>query len=371
MTDVTTAPASTGPAPKPGILDIAPYVGGKSVLAGIAEPMKLSSNENALGAGPMARAAYEAALKSIHLYPDGRAGKLRTAVADHHGLEPERLIFGNGSDEVFALLNQTYLSPGDNIVTGEYGFLAYRISALGCEAQVKLAPEPGYKAEVDALLAQVDDRTKIVYVSNPSNPTGSYNTGEEIRRLHEALPARIILVVDEAYAEFVVESDWETAMPLAREASNVVVTRTFSKIHGLGGLRVGFGYAPLSVAEAIDRIRLPFNVSVPGLEAATAAIADTGHQTASRELVQTWRPRLTQAIRGFGFEVLPSAGNFILVLFKDPKRTAAAANDYLNSKGIIVRAVGGYGIPDGLRITVGTEDQNRAVIDALSEFAAT
>ena len=358
------------PAPKPGILDIAPYVGGKSSIVGIAEPMKLSSNENALGAGSKAREAYEAAIKNIHVYPDGRATKLRAAVAEHHGLEPERLIFGNGSDEVFALLNQTYLQPGDNIVTGQYGFLAYRISAKACEAQVKLAPEPGYKAEVDALLAEVDDRTKIVYVSNPSNPTGSYNTGDEIRRLYEALPKHILLVIDEAYAEFVAEPDWETAFPLAREASNVVVTRTFSKIHGLGGLRIGFGYAPVAVAEAVDRIRLPFNVSVPGLEAATAALGDEAHQKASREMVQTWRPRLTQAIRGFGFEVLPSAGNFVLVLFKDEKRNAAAASEYLNSKGIIVRPVGGYGIHDGLRITVGTEDQNRAVIDALSEFAA-
>lgn len=358
------------PQPKPGILDIAPYVGGKSSLAGIAEPMKLSSNENALGPGEKARAAYEAAIRAIHLYPDGRANRLRAAVAEHHGLEPERLIFGNGSDEVFALLNQTYLTAGDNIVTGQYGFLAYRISARGCEATEKLAPEPDYKAEVDALLAQVDDRTRIVYLSNPSNPTGSWNTADEIRRLHEGLPSSVLMVIDEAYAEYVTEPGWQTALPLAREATNVVVTRTFSKIHGLGGLRIGFGYAPLHVAEAVDRIRLPFNVSVPGIEAATAALADEAHQKASRELVETWRPRLTQAIRGFGFTVLPSAGNFILVLFPDEKRTAAAANEYLNSKGIIVRQVGGYGIHDGLRITVGTEDQNRAVIDALSEFAA-
>ena len=356
--------------PKPGILDIAPYVGGKSKIDGVAEPMKLSSNENALGAGEKAREAYQASVGNIHVYPDGRATKLRDTVADHHGLEPDRLIFGNGSDEVFALLNQTYLQPGDNIVTGQYGFLAYRISALANQASVKLAPEPGYKAEVDAILEQVDDRTKIVYISSPSNPTGSYNTAEETRRLHAALPAHILLVIDEAYAEFVTESDWETALPLARDASNIVVTRTFSKIHGLGGLRIGFGYAPVAVAEAIDRIRLPFNVSVAGLDTAVAALGDEAHQTASRDLVQTWRPRLTQAIRGFGFEVLPSAGNFVLVMFTDQKRNAAAANDYLNSKGIIVRPVGGYGLPDGLRITVGTEDQNRAVIDALSEFAA-
>lgn len=357
------------PVAKPGILDIAPYVGGKSRIEGVAEPMKLSSNENALGAGHKAREAFLAASTHIHMYPDGRASKLRDAVAAHHGLEPERLIFGNGSDEVFALLNQCYLTPGDNIVTGQYGFLAYRISALANQASVKLAPEPGFKAEVEAILEQVDERTKLVYISSPSNPTGSYNTAEETRRLHAALPSNVLLVIDEAYAEFVTAPDWETSFPLARDASNIVVTRTFSKIHGLGGLRIGFGYAPLKVAEAVDRIRLPFNVSVPGLDAAVAALGDAAHQKASRDLVETWRPRLTQAIRGFGFEVFPSAGNFVLVRFRDAAQ-AAAANDYLNAKGIIVRPVGGYGLPEALRITVGTEDQNRAVIDALSEFAA-
>lgn len=358
------------PAPKPGILDIAPYVGGKSSIAGVAEPMKLSSNENALGAGEKAREAYAAALKNIHIYPDGRATKLRAAVAEHHGLEGDRLIFGNGSDEVFALLNQTYLTAGDNIVCGQYGFLAYQISAKGCEAEVRQAPEPDYRCDVDGLLALVDERTKIVYVSSPSNPTGSYNTAEEIRRLHAGLRSDVILVIDEAYAEFVTEPDWETAFGLAREAANIVVTRTFSKIHGLGGLRIGFGYAPLSVAEAVDRIRLPFNVSVPGLEAAVAALADTAHQEASRDLVLAWRPRMTQAIKGFGFDVLPSVGNFILVKFPEEGRTAAAANAFLEARGIIVRGVGGYGLPNALRITIGTEDQNRAVLDALSEFAA-
>lgn len=366
MTDVT-----TGPEPKRGILDIAPYVGGKSAITGVAEPIKLSSNENALGAGEKARAAYEAAIKNVALYPDGRAARLRAAVAEHHGLEPERLIFGNGSDEVFALLNQTYLEPGDNIVTGQYGFLAYRISARACGAEVKLAPEPGCKAEVEALLAEVDERTRIVYVSNPSNPTGSFNTAEEIRRLHEGLAPEVLLVVDEAYAEYVTEPEWETSFSLARDSANLIVTRTFSKIHGLAGLRIGFGYAPLAAAEAVDRIRLPFNVSIPGIEAATAALEDEAHVAASRDLVETWRPRLTQAIRGFGFDVLPSAGNFVLVRFPDEKRPASAANEFLHTKGVIVRPVGGYGLPDCLRITVGTEDQNRAVLDALSEFAAT
>jgi len=361
--------SANAPTPKPGILDIAPYVGGKGALDGIAEPMKLSSNENPLGAGPKAREAFASVLDKIHIYPDGRADKLRAAVAAKHGLEEDRLIFGNGSDEVFALLNQTYLTAGDNIVTGQYGFLAYRISALGCEAQVKLAPEPGYKAEVDALLEQVDERTKIVYVSNPSNPTGSWNTAEEIRRLHAALPPHILLVVDEAYAEYVVEAEYESAFELARTANNIIVTRTFSKIHGLGGLRIGFGYCPADVMGAMDRIRLPFNVSVPGLAAAVAAVNDEEHQQASRNLVLEWRPRLTQVIKGFGYEVLPSVGNFILVLFKDPAE-ANAASDWLNQKGIIVRGVGGYGLSQGLRLTIGTPDQNRAVADALSEFAS-
>ncbi|MNI54654.1 Histidinol-phosphate aminotransferase 2 [compost metagenome] len=221
------------------------------------------------------------------------------------------------------------------------------------------------------MLALVDARTKLVYLSNPANPTGSFATGEEIRRLHAGLPPHVILVVDEAYAEFVTEPEWESAFDLARAAPNVVVTRTFSKLHGLGGLRVGYGYAPLAVEQAIDRIRLPFNVSVPGIEAAIAAQGDEAHQKASRDLVAEWRPRLTQAIRGFGFEVLPSAGNFVLVRFADARRPASAAQAYLQSRGIIVRGVGSYGLPDCLRITVGTADQNRAVLDALSEFAAT
>ena len=358
------------PAPKSGILDIAPYVGGKSKIEGVAEPIKLSSNENPLGPGEKAREAFAAAIERLHLYPEGRASKLRQAVADKHDLEPERLVFGNGSDEVFALLNQVYLTPGDNIVTGQYGFLAYRISAKANQAEIKLAPEPNLKAEVDGLLELVDERTRLVYVSNPANPTGSWNSGAEIRRLHEGLPENVLLVIDEAYAEYVTEPDWQSALTLARTATNVIVTRTFSKIHGLAGLRVGWGYCPLPVAEAVDRIRLPFNNNIPAQEAALAAMSDDEHVEKSRALVQQWRPRLTQAIKGFGFEVFPSAGNFVLVRFPDAKRNAQAADAFLHSRGIIVRPVGGYGLTDCLRITVGTEDENRALLDALSEFAA-
>ncbi|MBX7249924.1 MAG: histidinol-phosphate transaminase [Caulobacteraceae bacterium] len=362
------APVST-PAPKPGILTIAPYVGGKSKIEGVSEPIKLSSNENPLGCSEQARKAYFDAVERLHIYPEGRASKLREAVADKFGLEPDRLIFGNGSDEIFALLNQCFLEPGDVMVTGQYGFLAYRISAKANQAEILYAPEPELRVDVDAILDLVDERTKIVYISNPSNPTGSWNSGEEIRRLHAGLPERVLLVIDEAYAEYVTEPDWETALPLAREATNLVVTRTFSKIHGLAGLRIGFGYAPRDVADAVDRIRLPFNNSIPAQEAGVAALSDDAHQQRSRELVREWRPRLTQAIRGMGFEVYPSAGNFVLVRFPDEARSARDADAFLHSRGLIVRPVGGYGLTDCLRITVGTPEQNAVLLDALQAFA--
>ncbi len=368
-TDTLTAKPAAAPAPKPGILDIAPYVGGKSKLEGVAEPIKLSSNENPLGCSPAARDAYLAAVERLHVYPEGRASKLREAVAKKFGLEPDRLVFGNGSDEIFALLNQSYLEPGDVMVTGQYGFLAYRISAKANQAEIRLAPEPEFRVDVDAILELVDDKTKIVFISNPSNPTGTWNTAEEIRRLHAGLPERVILVIDEAYAEYVTEPGWESALDLARTSPNIVVTRTFSKIHGLAGLRVGFGYAPLSIAEAVDRIRLPFNNSIPAQEAAVAALTDDEHQERSRELVRQWRPRLTQSIRGMGFEVFPSAGNFVLVRFPGGEKTAPKADAFLHARGVIVRPVGGYGLADCLRITVGTEEQNRVLLDALQAFA--
>lgn len=364
MNDTTTRPA-----PKPGILTIAPYVGGKSKIEGVAEPIKLSSNENPLGCSEAARKAYFDAAEQLHIYPEGRASKLREAVAEKFGLEPERLVFGNGSDEIFALINQCFLEPGDVMVTGQYGFLAYRISAKANQAEIRYAPEPDLRVDVDAILELVDERTKVVYISNPSNPTGSWNSSEEIRRLHAGLPERVLLVIDEAYAEYVTEPDWETALPLARDSRNLVVTRTFSKIHGLAGLRIGFGYAPLEVAEAIDRIRLPFNNSIPAQEAGVAALSDDAHQIRSRELVREWLPRLTQAIRGMGFEVFPSAGNFVLVRFPQDGKGAREADQFLHSRGLIVRPVGGYGLHDCLRITVGTPEQNGVLLDALQAFA--
>ena len=359
----------TAPAPKAGILDIAPYIGGKSKIEGVAEPIKLSSNENALGCSARAIEAYEAAKVKLFRYPDGHAAPLRAAVSAYHDLEPERLVFGNGSDEVFALLNQVYLEAGDNIVTGEHGFLAYRISALACQAEVRLAEEPDQRVSIDKLLELVDAKTKIVYISNPANPTGSWNTPEEIADLRARLDPSILLVIDEAYAEFVDEPTWETAFGMARGSDNMIVTRTFSKIHGLAGLRIGFGYCPLPVIEAIDRIRLPFNANLPAQFAAVAALQDSAHIEASRQQILNWHPRLHQAIAGLGFEVRKSIGNFVLIYFKDGEE-AALANEFLMTQGIIIRHVANYGLPQCLRITIGKDEENQAVLEALAKFAA-
>jgi histidinol-phosphate aminotransferase len=359
------------PTPKPGILDIAPYVGGKATAAGFANPIKLSSNENVLGCSPLALAAYEETGAKLHLYPDGHANGLRAAVADKNGLEPERLIFGCGSDEIFTLLCQVYCEPGDNVVQGQYGFLAYKIAARAAQAEVRFAAEPDRRIDVDEILAQVDDRTRIVFIANPSNPTGTWNTRDEITRLHQHLPANVILVLDGAYTEFVDTADYEDGIALARRSENIVVCRTFSKLYGLAALRVGWGYAPVAMIDAMERVRAPFNVNSPAQAAAIAALADDDFLERSRTLVLTWRPWLVQQFGGLGLEVLPSQANFLLVRFShEAGRTAAEAEAFLASRGILVRGLAGYGLGDSLRITVGLEPDNRAVVEALAAFLA-
>jgi histidinol-phosphate aminotransferase len=365
------SPIKDRPEPKPGILDITAYVPGKSVSPRPdITPVKLSSNENILGCSPLAKAAYVAAAERLHLYPDSTARALRAAVAEHFGLEPERLMFGCGSDELFALLNQTYLEPGDNIVMGQYGFAAYAIGANACQAQVRYAPEPNLRTDVDGMLALVDERTKLVFFANPSNPTGTFITDAEVRRLQADLPASVILVIDGAYAEFCTDPTFDVGLDLARGCHNVVVTRTFSKLFGLGSQRVGWGYAAAEIIAAIDRIRLPFNTTIGGQEAAIAALTDTAFQQRSLELVETWRPWLTQQLGGLGLVVTPSQANFVLVGFpKAPdRRTGPAAEAYLAERGYLVRGLTSYGLPDHLRITIGLEAHNRAMVELLAAF---
>jgi histidinol-phosphate aminotransferase len=362
--------AADRPIPKPGILDIHAYVPGKAKVEGVAEPVKLSANENPLGSSPRAQAAYATAAGKLNLYPDPKAMIVRAAIAERYGLEPERLIFGCGSDEVFQILNQTFLEPGDNMVQGEFGFAAFAIGAKAAGGVVKYAKEPGFRVDVDELLAQVDERTRLVFLANPGNPTGTWIPFSEVRRLHEALPASVVLVLDGAYGEFALDRGFSDGLELARGSVNVVVTHTFSKLHGLAGLRIGWAYAPTQIAEAMERIRLPFNTSVPAQLAAVAALEDEDFQRASIELVEQWRPWLTQQLGGVGLEVVsPSATNFLLVGFpKTPGRTAAEAEAFLASRGLLVRGVKLYGLPDHLRVTIGLEAHNRALVEALADF---
>ncbi len=359
------------PEAKAGILDITPYKPGKATAEGVAHPVKLSANENILGCSEAARAAYVEAAGDLSLYPDGRGQILRAAVAEHYRLEPERLILGCGTDEIFALLNQAFLAPGDNIVQGEYGFGAYGIGARANQAEVRTAPEPGLRIDVDALLGAVDSRTRLVFIANPANPTGTFVTSGEIVRLHERLPPDVLLVLDGAYAEFNSDPTFGDGLDLACAAENIVVTHTFSKIHGLASLRVGWAYAPTQVANAVDRIRLPFNTSIAGQLAAVAALKDNEFQERSLAHVERWRPWLTQQIGGLGLEVTPSSANFVLIGFPEtPGKTAAEAEAFLARRGWILRGVANYGLPDHLRMTIGLEEHNRAVVDALADFLA-
>jgi histidinol-phosphate aminotransferase len=361
--------AAPRPVPKPGIMDIHAYVGGKAKVEGIAHPVKLSSNENVLGSSDKARQAYRDAVDRMHIYPDGKANILRAAVAERFKLEPERLTFGDGSDEIFALLCQVYLEPGDNIVQGEHGFAAYAIGARACQGEVRMAKEINHRIDIDEVVKCVDERTRLVFIANPANPTGTWLSGEEIRALHAALPPSVILVLDGAYAEFCNDPGFEDGLALARTVENVIVTRTFSKLHGLAALRVGWGYAPDHIIAPIERIRPPFNTSIPGQEAAVAALFDDEFQARSLALVEQWRPWLAQQLGGLGLEVTPSAANFVLATFPTtPGKTALEAEAFLASKGYLVRAVANYGLPNGIRITIGFEEQNRAVVDLLAEF---
>ncbi len=356
----------TGPQALANILEITPYKGGQKLPDG----WKLSSNENPLGCSPKAQAAVIEAAKSLELYPDGSAAALREAIGDKYGIDAERIVCGSGSDEIFQLLGRAYLQPGDEILQSQHGFLVYRLIAQQSGAATISAPEKDLTTDVDALLERVSERTKIVFVANPNNPTGTYIPYSEIKRLHAGLPDHVLLVLDGAYAEYVNRNDYSAGMDLAGEMDNVLVTRTFSKIHGLAALRLGWAYGPASVIDALHRTRGPFNVNAVAQAAGIAALADEDFQAKSKAHNETELERVSQAIEAAGFTTYPSVGNFILIRFEDRDgRRSTDADTFLRARGIVIRDVNVYGLPDCLRLSLGTKPANDEVIEAFEAFA--
>jgi histidinol-phosphate aminotransferase len=358
-----------GPKPQPGILDISPYVPGKSSATGTGKVHKLSSNESPLGASRKAIDAYSALAEQMHLYPDGSASALRSALGARYGLNPDNIVCGAGSDELLQLLARAYLGVGDEAIYTQYGFLVYPIAIMACGATPVVAPETDHTASVDAIIACLSERTRIVFLANPNNPTGTYVPIDEVRRLHAALPGDCLLVLDAAYAEYVRRNDYEAGIELVATSDNVVMTRTFSKAYGLAGLRLGWAYCPPAVADVLNRIRGPFNVTLPAIAAGVAAVEDTGHLQAAVDHNEQWLPWLTAEIAKLGLPVTPSVGNFILVHFPPEIGVSAhEADDFLSSRGLVLRRLDAYGLPDGLRLSVGLPEANRGVVDALRDL---
>jgi len=361
--------ATRGPNPRPGILDIAPYVPGTSALPGAGKVVKLSSNETPLGPSPKAVEAYLAEAENLSRYPDGSAAPLREALAARYGLDAARIVAGAGSDELLNLLAAAYLGPDDEAIFTEHGFLVYKIAIMGRGATPVVAPETDLTADVDAILVRVTYATRMVFLAKPNNPTGTYLPFDEIKRLHAGLPEDVILVLDAAYAEYVRANDYEAGIELVGGSQNAVMTRTFSKIYGLAALRLGWAYCPAPIADALNRIRGPFNVTGPSIAAGVAALQDEPHMQEAAEHNTVWLRHMADELERIGLGVTPSAANFLLVHFPGyAGRSARDADAFLHERRIILRRVENYGFPDALRLTIGTEPENRAVIEALSEF---
>lgn len=351
--------------PQPGIMEIALYQGGKSHVPGKQDVLKLSSNENPLGPSPTAVEAIRAAAASVHRYPSTDHAALRAAIAEVHGLDPDRIICGVGSDEVLQFVTQAFSGPGDEIIHTEHGFSMYPILAHMAGARPVRVPEAGRVVDPEAILDAVTDRTRLVLIANPGNPTGTMMPAQALARLADGLPDNVILVLDGAYTEFAAGYDGGAA--LASDRPNVLMTRTFSKIYGLGGLRIGWGYGPKPMIDVMTRIRQPFNLSQLQMAAAEAAVRDRRWVADCAALNADQRARLTGALRQLGIVCDDSQGNFVLARFRDAGE-AASADAALQDDGIIVRSVAGYGFPEGLRITVGDEDQTGRVIATLTRW---
>ncbi|WP_371423761.1 histidinol-phosphate transaminase [Tardiphaga sp.] len=360
------------PVPKPGILEIAPYTPGKSPVA---EPgrkvFKLSANETPFGPSARAREAFASVATHLEDYPEGTSKVLREAIGRRFGLDPACIICGAGSDEILNLIAHVYLGPGDEAISTTHGFLVYPIATMGNGATNVVAPETDFTCNVDAILKCVTPRTKLVWLANPNNPTGTYLPSSEIKRLRAGLPENVLLVLDAAYSDYVTKGDYDSGLELAKTTENTVVCFTFSKVHGLAALRIGWMFGPAHIVDAMNRVRGPFNVSAPAMLAAVAAIEDTAHVEMSRAFTAKWRDTLTEEIGKLGIKVTPSVANFVLMHFPTtPGKTAADADAFLTKRGLVLRAVVNYGLPNSLRMTIGTEEANNLVIENLREFMA-
>lgn len=359
----------SGLQPRPGLLKLAPYVQGQSTIEGVANPIKLSSNESSQGPSPAALEAYRQAGEQLNRYPDGSQTALRQAIGETFGLDPTRIICGNGSDELIQMMVRAYVGEGDEALLSENGFIMTNIHCMAQGAELVIAPERDYRVDVDALLERVTDKTRFCSIANPNNPTGTYISGKELRRLHAGLPENCLLLIDDAYAEYVTEDDYEDGTALVDEFDNVVMTRTFSKVYGLPSVRIGWAYCPSSVVGVVGRIRTPFNTNGPALAAAIAAVKD---QAYVEEIVQhntKWLEKISTALTEMGIEVIPSVTNFYLMRFaEDSGKSGSDAAAFLQSRGIIPRPAGGS--DSFLRITVGLDHENEAVLAALADYMA-
>jgi histidinol-phosphate aminotransferase len=356
------------PAPRAAVSKTAHYVPGERRLSGVEQPIKLSSNESPLGPSPRAITAYHALEPELFRYPDAAQHALRTALADIYGVEADRIVCGNGSDEVLSLLIRAYTGPGDEVILSQYSFGMCWTHAHMQAADVIVAPEPDCRINVDEILSRVTARTRLVLIASPNNPCGTYLPRAELHRLHGALPGNAILVVDAAYGDYVVAEDYDCGLELARRADNVFVTHTFSKLYGLAGLRVGWGYGPREVIDTLNRVRTPFNVNAAALSAAAAAVLDRQHTASVREHNNRWLARLLKEYRSLGLDAVPSVTNFILIRFPEGRHSAANAAEHLRASGIIPRPVNAGGPERSLRITIGLDSDNETVIATLRRF---
>ena len=329
---------------------------------------KLSANETPFGPSPKAKEVYKQAAAHLEDYPEGTSRVLREAIGRAYGLDPNRIICGAGSDEILNLLAHTYLSQGDEAISTAHGFLVYPIATMANGAKNVVAPETNFTADVDAILARVTPRTKLVWLANPNNPTGTYVPFDEVKRLRAGLPPHVLLVLDAAYSDYVSRNDYELGLELVATTENTVMTHTFSKIHGLAALRIGWMFGPANIIDAVNRIRGPFNVSTPAMLAAVAAIEDTAHVQMSKAFTEQWRNWLTEEIGKLGLKVTPSVANFVLIHFPEKGKTSTEADAFLTRRGLVLRALNNYGLPHALRMTIGTEEANRLVVDGLARL---